>query len=92
MPPSRVVTLATILAMTLLSVVGRANEGPSPYAAWSFGAFGANVGAAGIVVAEADGHSEIYLDATPGPRSSAHYWYSVRFVPKKLEYEQSFMS
>ena len=86
---SRVSLLVACLVLASVAAV-RADEGPSPYAAWSFGSFGVAIGLNGIVVAGSGSQTEVYVGARAPV--DGHFWYSLRYDPDTQDYEQSFVS
>src|SRR6185369_2128755 len=82
-----------LFAITIVSSIGlHADEGPSPYSAWSVGAFGERIGSAGLVIAGTGSQAEIYVASRGGFPGYHDYFFSVRRIPGSTQYEQLFIS
>jgi hypothetical protein len=82
-----------LLAVAILSSIGlHAEEGPSPYSAWSVGAWGERIGSAGLVIAGSGSQTEIYVASRGGYPGYHDYFFSVRRIPGSTQYEQLFIS
>jgi len=93
MSRARMTLSIALFAIATLSSIGlHADEGPSPYAAWSFGAFGVRIGSVGLVVAGTGANAEIYVPSSRGYSGDGSYWFSVRRTPGTNQYEQVFVS
>jgi hypothetical protein len=89
----RITLSIALAAVALTSSIGlHADEGPSPYAAWSVGGFGMSIGTAGLVVAGSGANAEIYVPSSYGYGGYHSYWFSVRRTPGTNQYEQDFIS
>jgi hypothetical protein len=83
-----------VLAVALLSaIVIRADEGPSPYAAWSLTWLGEDVGVAGLFVLGTGADTEIYVSGVQSAGYPfSHSWQALRYSAASGQYEQSFAS
>jgi hypothetical protein len=83
-----------LLAVALTSSIGlHADEGPSPYAAWSLGSFGEQIGVGGLLIVGTGSQTEIYVASKTGYDGGyAPYWFTVRHIPGTAQYEQLFIS
>jgi hypothetical protein len=88
----RMLSIALCTVAMVSSIGLHADEGPSPYSAWSVGAFGVSIGSAGLVVAGIGADAEIYVPSSHGYGGYHSYWFSVRRTPGTNQYEQDFIS
>jgi len=93
MSRARMTLSIALAAVTIVSSIGlHAEEGPSPYSAWSIGAFGERIGTAGLVIAGSGSQTEIYVASRSGYPGNHDYFFSVRRIPGSTQYEQLFIS
>jgi hypothetical protein len=75
------------------SLAVRADEGPSPYAAWSLTWLGEDVGVAGMFSLGTGADTEIYVSGVQSAGYPfSHFWQALRYSAYSGQYEQTFSS
>jgi len=86
------IVVAGLLGLTLIA---EALSPPAPQAqgvlaSWAHAAYGRDIGKAGLVSAQVNGQTEIYVAAMED--SGAHYWYALRWNAAAARMDQVFVS